>query len=190
MDQSAPIKFNFEWEHSKSCPNVWNQTIHWEALNNVIEIKKSRSLGSMSQSVYKLILWKIFLPWFWFQWSNQLTILHMSRQLSCRDMCKIVTWFDHHFPSKSNMNFNEIWVMSLWALCTMGPWSLGHSTRIPIWAGCVKVGQKRSGFGSLPAACTAVGQGQGPLYWEFKSCATQCYHWNKKLENFFCHKYH
>ena len=29
----------------------------------------------------------------------------MSRQLSCRDMCKIVTWSGHCCSSKSNMNF-------------------------------------------------------------------------------------
>ena len=28
-------------------------------------------------------------------WSKQATILHMPRQLSCRDMCKIVTSLDH-----------------------------------------------------------------------------------------------
>ena len=26
--------------------------------------------------------------------SNQVTILHMAKQLSCFDMCKIVTWLD------------------------------------------------------------------------------------------------
>ena len=28
---------------------------------------------------------------------SQLTILHMSRQLSCRDMSKIVAWYDYEF---------------------------------------------------------------------------------------------
>ena len=27
-------------------------------------------------------------------WRNQVKILHMSRQLGCRDMCKILTWLD------------------------------------------------------------------------------------------------
>ena len=36
----------------------------------------------------------------------------MSRQLSCRDMCKIVTWFDHSFLSKTNINFDKILIMS------------------------------------------------------------------------------
>ena len=27
--------------------------------------------------------------------SNQAIILHISRQLSCRDMCKIMAWLDH-----------------------------------------------------------------------------------------------
>ena len=29
-------------------------------------------------------------------WSNQLTIQHISWQLSCRDMCKIVNWLSHY----------------------------------------------------------------------------------------------
>ena len=28
-------------------------------------------------------------------WSIQITISHMPRQLSCRGMCKVVTWLDH-----------------------------------------------------------------------------------------------
>ena len=39
------------------------------------------------------ILWKFLLIQFCFYWLNQVTILHMSRQLSCRAMCKIVTWY-------------------------------------------------------------------------------------------------
>ena len=33
---------------------------------------------------------------FWFQWSDLVTVLHMS-WLSCHDMCKSVTWSDHYF---------------------------------------------------------------------------------------------
>ena len=29
------------------------------------------------------------------QWPNQVIIWHMSRQLCCRGMCQIVTWFNH-----------------------------------------------------------------------------------------------
>ena len=59
------------------------------------------------------LLKKFFLPWFQFQWSNQVTILHMSQQLSCRDMCKLVTRSGQFLHIKSNMNFHRIWIMSL-----------------------------------------------------------------------------
>ena len=38
--------------------------------------------------------------------------MHMSRQLSCRDMCKIVAWSDKYFTSKSNPKFYKIWILS------------------------------------------------------------------------------
>ena len=36
----------------------------------------------------------------------------MSRQLSCRDMCKIVTWTNNYFSRKCNLDFYKIWIMS------------------------------------------------------------------------------
>ena len=44
--------------------------------------------------------------------SKQLTSFLMPRQLSCRDMCKIVTWFSHQCQIKSKLKFYEIWIMS------------------------------------------------------------------------------
>ena len=38
-------------------------------------------------------------------WANQTTILHMTRQLSCRGMCKIMAWSDYHCSCKSNIYF-------------------------------------------------------------------------------------
>ena len=49
-------------------------------------------------------LLKIIMLWLWFWCSNQVTNLHMSRQLSCRDMCKFMTWWDD-ILNKSNVNF-------------------------------------------------------------------------------------
>ena len=56
------------------------------------------AMGLTSQRVYELIiqisykflllLWEKYQP-------DHVTILHMSRQLSCRAMCKFVTWQDH-----------------------------------------------------------------------------------------------
>ena len=49
---------------------------------------------------------------FWFWWSKQLTILHMSRQPSCRDICKSLSWSDLYCSINGNMDFNKIWIMS------------------------------------------------------------------------------
>ena len=46
----------------------------------------------------------------------------MSRQLSCRDMCKIVSWSDHHFSIKINMNFTRF---GLWAHKSFVKWIPG-----------------------------------------------------------------
>ena len=82
--------------------------------------------------------------WLKFCWKKEVLIvilmmkpvtnLHMSRQLSCRDMCRIVTWSILYVSSKRNMKFldhelikpcemvpsrhcnNEIWIRNL-VLC-------------------------------------------------------------------------
>ena len=70
--------------------------------------------------IYELIIelsWKFYSKQVWFWWSIQVTIVHMSRQLSCRDMCKIVTWCDHYFSCKSKTYFHKIWMMSSKGVC-------------------------------------------------------------------------
>ena len=52
------------------------------------------------------------LPWFWFLWYNQITILHMSWQLNCHDMCKIVTWSNHDFTNKIEIYFYKIQIVN------------------------------------------------------------------------------
>ena len=70
--------------------------------------------GYPSQRVYELIVeispkFSFFL--LWYQWSDQVTYLHMSRQLSCRDMCKIVTWMCQYYSVKATWIFTSfgIW---------------------------------------------------------------------------------
>ena len=46
------------------------------------------------------ILWHLLLFQFWFWWSNQVTNLHMSQQLSCCDMCRIVICTFYHISCK------------------------------------------------------------------------------------------
>ena len=55
-----------------------------------------------------------------FESSNQITNLHRSRQQSCRDLCKIMTWLDHHFSSNNSMTLYKIWIMSLSIICKNG----------------------------------------------------------------------
>ena len=44
--------------------------------------------------------------------SNQVTIWHISRQLSCRDMCKFGTWLDYQNYINSHDNFHNIFMSS------------------------------------------------------------------------------
>ena len=44
----------------------------------------------------------------------------MSRQLSCRGMCKIWTWLGHPCSLKNNTDFLKIWIMSSLTFCKMG----------------------------------------------------------------------
>ena len=60
------------------------------------------------------------LLWFWFFWSNQVTILHMPWQLGCHGMCKSVTWLGHCLSLKSLGIFGcKIWIMSSQTFCGM-----------------------------------------------------------------------
>ena len=69
-----------------------------------------------------LILWKLLLFWNCFKYSNQVIIMHMPRQSSCRDMWKIETVGNHCFSSKINNYFLKIWITSLY---TIGEIALG-----------------------------------------------------------------
>ena len=47
----------------------------------------------------------------------------MSWQLSCHDMCKILTWSEYYFSHQSKSYSYNIWIMSSWTLCEIGLWS-------------------------------------------------------------------
>ena len=55
---------------------------------------------------------KINLMRFLFNCFNRVTILLTSRQLSCREMCKIVTWSHYHWSRQRRTHF---YVIGLWA---------------------------------------------------------------------------
>ena len=40
----------------------------------------------------------------------------MSQQLSCCDICKIMTWSDHCFLSNTNTNCDKIWMVRWWTV--------------------------------------------------------------------------
>ena len=49
----------------------------------------------------------------------------MSRQPSCHDVRKYVTWLDHCCENKCRLNFCKIWIMSSKTFCKMDPcWPL------------------------------------------------------------------
>ena len=59
------------------------------------------------------ILWKHSLLLNHIPSRDQVTILHMSRQLSCRGMCTIVTWVDPNKIKDNNKKyFLKILIMS------------------------------------------------------------------------------
>ena len=72
------------------------------------------------------ILWKSLFLYFSVYCSNQVTISHMPRQLSCRGLCKLVIWFDHSFPCKGNPNFYKFSNTSSWTVWEKPP---GHKER-------------------------------------------------------------
>ena len=52
------------------------------------------------------------MPWRENSWPDQVIILHMPRQLSCRNICKIVTWLTYQRHTDSNIIFTRF---RLWA---------------------------------------------------------------------------
>ena len=79
------------------------------------------------------ILVKIHLALIWKIMFNQVTILHMSRQLSCRDTCKFVTALNHINHNYNKENFHKISIMNSWALCEIDPQYTSLWNVIPEW---------------------------------------------------------
>ena len=71
-----------QYQYSIFSPSAFTSQTHFT--NSLWAYK----LNTKSRKKHKLF-------WNEKQWSNQVTILHMPRQLSCRGMCKMVTWLDY-----------------------------------------------------------------------------------------------
>ena len=81
--------------------------------------------GPISPMLYELmneISWKFFSIQLQFQWLDQVTILHMSLQLGCREICKIVTISNHYFSQKSSTIFTSF---RFWAQKPFVQWFWG-----------------------------------------------------------------
>ena len=77
---------------------IWEEIIGKLIGNISLDISRQMYLGPIAQSVHKLIiqiLLKYALVLRGKNLSDHFTILYMRRQLSCRGMCKIVTWLDY-----------------------------------------------------------------------------------------------
>ena len=49
----------------------------------------------------------------------------MPWQLSCRGMCKFVTWLDHCIQNQNIKKSYKIWILSSWTISETGPrWKL------------------------------------------------------------------
>ena len=69
------------------------ENLYWRGIQMEAEVETCAI--SISQVFYDVII-NIFLRKsyrFWWKWL--ITTLHMPRQLSCRDMCKVVIWLDY-----------------------------------------------------------------------------------------------
>ena len=70
-----------------------------------------RFLRLTSETVHDLIfkiLWTFFLLYFC---NKHVTILHLSLQLSCFDMCKILTWSDQFYSNRNSQSLKNILVL-------------------------------------------------------------------------------
>ena len=72
----------------------------------------------------------LFVFIFYFECSEQVTILHMSWQITCRDMCKIVTWLVHNYLHNGYI-FYEIMIYNIIILKWNG--SLMTVVWSPLW---------------------------------------------------------
>ena len=88
------------------CSRCWTDGVgqHWSSRGLMMEPIGDQ--GHISQTHFELIteiLQKFSFFRSWSDWSYQAPMLHMSRQLGCRDMCKIGNWSTDNFSNKSNI---------------------------------------------------------------------------------------
>ena len=90
------------------------------------------TLVSIPQTVYDVLI-KYSFSHFLFWWCNQVMILNMSWQLSCCDLCKIVTWSNEYFSCEHNGYFHKIWIMNSLIICEMSVWCKDCSSLQLLW---------------------------------------------------------
>ena len=118
---------NITAETPADCRASHNQLTRDRKMSYLSWSRPHGALGPILQTVYELIIiLQIIFVMIWWWWSNQVTIMHMPRQLSCRGMCKIVTWSDDYFSNKSSIYCSKIWIISWWTFVGMVPWPLAR----------------------------------------------------------------
>ena len=119
----------------------WSVCLVWGMFVLPIPPRLVRHQEHILQRLYELITqisWRIILLLFEKWWSDQITILHMSRQLSCRDMCKFVTWSDYYNHTFST---RELFQFQLWAHKHFAKWVKRNSIKrdwLCFFEGCSK----------------------------------------------------
>ena len=103
------------WRTLRFLPDVFdmaacmqsNGNFYMELLQVVTHIREpfhQRFISSLLKSHENTFCSNFDYEW----WSNQITFFHMPRQLSCRGMCKIVTWLDQYFLCKSHALLHDL----------------------------------------------------------------------------------
>ena len=96
--------------------------------------------------------------------------VHRPRKRDCRNMYKIIIWFNHTYSRKSE--YYKVWVISSWTLCVIDPsnrflgWRIGLGNRIgwnhkPWWH------HQMETFSALLAICAGISPVPGvfPTQW-------------------------
>ena len=71
-----------------------NIFIHWWICSIISQTITMETYSTKILWAHNIDLAKTYLFWPAKGWSDHVTIMHMAWQLSCHDMCKIVTWLE------------------------------------------------------------------------------------------------
>ena len=96
-----------QWQHETDSVDLGNTTL------TSLQGNFAHSTNGLWAHNWNLVMLEI-----WFL-SIQFTNLHMSWQLSCHNIGKILNWSDHYFCQKINTNLCKIWIIISYIFCEM-----------------------------------------------------------------------